>query len=72
MKKIKIVFRLDEILKEQGRGVRELSRATGLSVATISRIVNHHTRGMYLDVVERLCNELHVEPQELFKLVPVK
>ncbi|MBI5954407.1 MAG: helix-turn-helix transcriptional regulator [Chloroflexi bacterium] len=66
---VKIIFRLDEILKEKGRGVREVAKNTGLSVATISRIVNHHTRGMYLEVIERLCNELEIEPQELLKVI---
>lgn len=66
-KKIKIIFRLDEILKEKGRGVRELSRKTGLGIATISRIVNNHTRGMYLDVLERLCTELEIDPTEIYE-----
>lgn len=70
--KTKIIFRLDEILKEQNRGVRELSRATGLGLATISRIVNNKTRGMYLDVLERLCDELQIEPNEIYKKTVVK
>jgi DNA-binding Xre family transcriptional regulator len=66
--KTKIHFRLDEVLKEKGRGVRELARATGLGLATISRIVNNKTRGVSFDVVERLCDELEIKPQEIYKI----
>lgn len=68
-KKTRIIFRLDDILKEKDRGVRELARATGLGLATISRIVNNRTRGIYFDVIERLCDELDIEPHEIIKTV---
>jgi putative transcriptional regulator len=68
MKRTKISFRLDEVLKEKGRGVRELARTTGLGLATISRIVNNKTRGVSFEVVERLCDELGITPQEIYKV----
>jgi DNA-binding Xre family transcriptional regulator len=68
----RIIFRLDEILKEKNRGIRDLARATGLSVATVSRIVNNHTRGMYLDVLGKICTELKIAPGEIYKVVTDK
>jgi DNA-binding Xre family transcriptional regulator len=70
--KTKITFRLDEILKEKGRGVREVARSTGLGLATVSRIVNNKTRGVSFDVVERLCDELDIEPHEFYKIIKIK
>jgi putative transcriptional regulator len=65
----KIIIRLDEILAEKNRGVREVARATGIAYATISRIVNHHSHGMRLDIMEKLCKELKVTPGELFRTI---
>jgi|DewCreStandDraft_4_1066084.scaffolds.fasta_scaffold25261_5 DNA-binding Xre family transcriptional regulator len=66
---IKIIFRLDEILAEKQRGVRELARATGIGFATISRIVNHHTKSMTLDVMGKICAELKIQPGELYAVI---
>ena len=67
-KKTEIIFRLDEILKEQGRGVREIARATGISTSTIGHILHNHSKAMYLDVLARLCEELNIEPHEIYKV----
>ena len=67
-KEITFIFRLDEILIAKGRGIRELSRATQINVATISRIVNNHTKGITLNVLAKLCAELNISPGELFKV----
>lgn len=69
--KIKIKSRLNEILQEQGRGINELARATGLTSATLSRIANNHTRAIYFDVMEKLCNELNITPGDLFEVTKV-
>jgi len=63
------IFRLDEILKEKNRGVREVARATKLTTATISRIVNHHTKSMTLEVISKLCAELNITPGDLYATV---
>jgi len=70
--KIKIIFRLDEILEEKGRGVREIARVTGIGLATVSRIANNKTRGISFDVLERLCDELDIEPHEIYKVIKLK
>ncbi len=62
------IFRLHEILLEQGRGVREVARAAGLTVATVSRIANNRNRGITLEVVSKLCRELGIQPGDLYKL----
>lgn len=67
-KKTKITFRLDEILQEKGRGVREVSRATGISTSTIGHILHNHSKAIYLDVLARLCEELEIEPHEIIKV----
>ncbi|MDD2922162.1 MAG: helix-turn-helix transcriptional regulator [Anaerolineales bacterium] len=72
MKKIKVKLRLKEILAEKNVGVRELARNTGLDVATISHIVNNHTRGIYFIVIEKICSELEISPSELFEVREVK
>lgn len=68
----KIEFRLHEILAEKKRGGRDLARATGLGVATVSRIVNNHTHGVTLDVLTKICFELGVLPGELFRTIQKK
>lgn len=60
-------FRLDEIMKEKGRGVRELARATGLTVVTVSRICNNRNKGITLEVIGKLCTELGIQPGELYR-----
>ena len=70
--KTNIIFRLDEILKEKGRGVRELSRATGVSTSTIMNIMNNRSKAIYLDVLSRLCDELQIEPHDICKKVVIK
>ena len=64
---MKLSFRLGEILEEKKRGVRDVARATGITPATISRIVNNHTRGVSMDVLERLCDELDIAPGDIYK-----
>lgn len=72
MRKFILRFRLKEVLKEKNRGIRDLARATGLEVATISRIANNHTRGVYFLVIEKICSELDILPSELFETQKIK
>lgn len=71
-RKTKIVFRLDEVLKQKGRGVRDVARVTGIGLATVSRIANNKTRGISFDVLERLCDELDIEPNEIYTVIKLK
>lgn len=65
----KYIYRLDEILEEKKRGVREVARSAGIAYATISRIVNHHTKSMNLQTVNKLCAELDIEPGDLYRKI---
>jgi DNA-binding Xre family transcriptional regulator len=72
MRKFILRFRLKEVLEEKERGIRDLARATGLQVSTISAIANNHTRGVYFMVIEKICSELDISHAELFDTKPIK
>jgi len=48
----------------------DLANATGLSVATLQSIGSRERYNATLEVLERLCNTLGVDPSELIAWIP--
>lgn len=69
MGSIRIRLRECMDLYEAKTGVRvtyvDVAEATGLSVATLQSIGSRERYNATLDVLERLCNALHVTPEDL-------
>ena len=57
-----VLFRLREVLEEAGLGQSEVSRRSGVSFATVNRMCTNATRNVSLDVLDKLCATLGVEP----------
>ena len=58
-------FRLKELREARGLTQAALARLVGVRQATINDIENGHTRQDTLDLIDRLCAALEVEPGEL-------
>jgi DNA-binding Xre family transcriptional regulator len=59
------VFRLRRILEVRQISQRELSRLSGVSMATINRMCTNATRQASLHSLDRLAKALAVEPGDL-------
>lgn len=64
-----IKFNLDEILQEQGKSMYWLSKQTGISQNSISKIVKNETTGINFDTLEKICLALAVNIQDILELV---
>ena len=61
-----LVIRLAAILAERNMTQTELARRCGVDKNTISRWVSHGRTRIDLDVLEKICDELDVTPNDLF------
>jgi DNA-binding Xre family transcriptional regulator len=63
-----LTFRLHEIIAANGGkpSLYALAKAAGLSYPTVYGINHNRTRGISLDVLEALADQLGVEPGDLF------
>lgn len=50
--------------------IEALAEATGIGAAALYKIVNRRTEGIKFDQLDRLCEALEVEPQEILVRVP--
>ncbi|WP_050069817.1 helix-turn-helix domain-containing protein [Anaerosalibacter massiliensis] len=64
-----IKFNLDEILKKQGKTMYWLSKQTGISQNSISKIVKNETAGINFDTLEKICLALDVDIEDILKIV---
>ena len=62
--------RLSIILGEQRMRVSELSRLTGISQNALNNIYHNKTKGIDFDTLNRICNVLRCNSQELFEFTP--
>ena len=62
-----VTFRLQAVLDAAGISQSELSRRSGVSFATINRMCTNATGRISLDVLDRLCATLGVDPGELLE-----
>ena len=58
-------FRLRRFLKRHAMSQGELSRRSGVSIATVNRIATNSTRRVDLDTLDRLSAALGCEPGDL-------
>lgn len=63
---MKIQFRLNEILKEKGIGLREAARICGISYPTVQNISANVSAQISLRTIEKLCEGLKISYTELF------
>lgn len=64
----RITCRLDEILRERGMTLTELSRRTGITMANLSILKNNKARAVRFSTLTALCDVLGVAPGDLFAL----
>ncbi len=62
--------RLSKILGEQRMRVSELSKLTGISQNALNKIYHNKTKGVDFDTLNKLCNILRCNSQELFEFIP--
>lgn len=64
----RIVCKLDELLKQRGLTLAELSRRMDVSVVNLSVLKNNRGRAIRFTTLTRLCEELQCSPGDLFEL----
>lgn len=62
-------FRLQELIDARGTNQSELSRDSGVSFATISRMCRNVTAQVSLETLDRLARTLRCEPGDLIEQV---
>ena len=62
--------RLSIILGEQRMRVSELSKLTGISQNALNKIYHNKTKGIDFDTINKLCNALDRNSQEIFEFLP--
>lgn len=65
-----LVFKLKSLLVEKGYTQTELSRKTGIRLPTISSICNNSIKELPVSVLEKICDQLDIEPGDFIKNVP--
>ena len=61
--------RLSIILGEQRMRGSELSKLTGISQNALNKIYHNKTKGIDFDTLNKLCNILQCNSQELFEFI---
>ncbi|CCY24545.1 MAG: helix-turn-helix transcriptional regulator [Brachyspira sp.] len=62
--------RLSIILGEQRMRVSELSQLTGISQNALNKIYHNKTKGIDFNTLNKLCNILKRNSQEIFEFTP--
>jgi len=62
--------RLSAILGEQRIKVSELSKLTGISQNALNKIYHDKTKGIDFETLNKLCNALQSNTQEIFEFIP--
>jgi putative transcriptional regulator len=62
--------KLSSILGEQRMRVSELSNLTGISQNALNKIYHNKTKGIDFDTLNKICNALQKNTQELFEFIP--
>jgi putative transcriptional regulator len=60
-----IRVRLDELLKERGMTLTELSHRVEITVVNLSILKNGHAKAIRFSTLERLCGALGCQPGDL-------
>ena len=62
--------RLSIILGELRMRVSELSKLTGISQNALNKIYHNKTKGIDFDTLNKLCNALERNSQDIFEFIP--
>ncbi|MFI6318646.1 helix-turn-helix domain-containing protein [Nonomuraea sp. NPDC050556] len=62
-----IRVRLDEMLKERGLTLTELSHRVGISVVNLSILKNGHAKAIRFSTLVRLCDAFGCQPGDLLR-----
>ncbi len=62
--------RLSIILGEQRMRISELARLTGISQNTLNKIYHNKTKSVEFSTLNKLCNALQKNSQEIFEFTP--
>lgn len=62
--------KLSEILGRKRIKMSELQRLTGLSQSAVIKLYYNKTKSVSFDTMNKLCNALECNTQELFEFIP--
>jgi len=62
--------KLSTILGEKRMRVSELSKLTGISQNALNKIYHNKTKGVDFDTLNKICNILERNTQEIFEFIP--
>ena len=65
-----IRVRLDELLRDRGMTLTELSERVGVTIVNLSILKNGHARAIRFSTLARLCEALACQPGDLLRHEP--
>lgn len=68
----KIVFTIDEVLKEKGISKNQLSQEANLQRTQLNSYCNNKVRRIDLDVLARICSALKVRVEDILRYESLK
>jgi putative transcriptional regulator len=63
---------LSKLLGERRMHLKELQRQTGLSYYTLWTIYHEKNKGIYFDVIAKICRALGIQVGDLFEYVEIQ
>ncbi|WP_285140590.1 helix-turn-helix domain-containing protein [Lactococcus petauri] len=65
-----IINRLNILLAERTMKAKKLSLLTGIAQSTLTRITNNTSSQIDYDTLNKICNQLQIEPKDFFDYTP--
>lgn len=65
-----IINRLNVLLAERTMKAKKLSLLTGIAQSTLTRITNNASSQIDYDTLNKICNQLQIEPKDFFDYTP--
>lgn len=62
--------RISEILGKRRINIREFATGAGLTYATAHELYHEQGKGIYYEVMDKVCAYLELQPGDLFEYVP--
>ncbi len=60
-----IEIHLDDVLRERGMTLTELSERVGITIVNLSVLKNGHAKAIRFSTLTKLCEALHCQPGDL-------
>lgn len=67
-----IEFKLDDLIWQYRTNAKEISKATGLSTNTLSKLRNSKSANIGIKTIDKLCEYFDCKVSDLFEYVPDK